>query len=307
MKKLIPFLPVIALFFVGQLAFSQQDFQGSATYISKTTVDLDKWGGKEMSPERKKMIMERMKSFLEKTYILTFNKTESIYKEEEQLDAPGGKGGFGGMMGSFTGGAQYKNVKENIMLQEQDFFGKQFLINDSIPQLAWEMTGETKQIGKYMCFKATAMKPVDEFDWTNMSRRGKKGGKKNEDKKENGKKETAEVEKDSTKSKTASFMDDIEMPKEVEVTAWYTMQIPVNNGPGEFAGLPGLILELNTGKTTILCSSITLNPKDKTEIKKPSKGKEITKKEYNDVVKKKMEEMRSMYGGRRGGRRGGRK
>ena len=134
MKKIISLLPALILLLTLQLGTAQQDFQGVATYMSKTTVDLDKWGGREMSPERKKMIMERMKSFLEKTYILTFNKTESIYKEEEKLDTPG-RGGFGGMMGSFSGGAQYKNVKEKIMLQEQDFFGKQFLISDSIPYL----------------------------------------------------------------------------------------------------------------------------------------------------------------------------
>ena len=35
-------------------AFAQQDFQGKAYYSSKTSVDMDQWGGREMSPERKK-------------------------------------------------------------------------------------------------------------------------------------------------------------------------------------------------------------------------------------------------------------
>ena len=42
---------------------------------------------------------------------------------------------------------------------------------------------------------------------------------------------------------------------------------------------------------------------DPIEIKIPSKGKVVTQKEYNDIVKKKVEEMREMYGGK--GRRGG--
>jgi GLPGLI family protein len=304
MKYSLNVITLFSIFLINAKVNAQSDFQGSATYISKTSVDIDKWGGNKMSPERKKMMMERMKSFLEKTFILTFNKTESIYKEEEQLGAPGGKGGFGAMMGSFTGGAQYKNVKESVMLQEQEFFGKQFLINDSIPDLDWEMTGETKQIGKYMCFKATAVKPVDEFDWTNMRRKGKGAKKKEEVNADQAKKEISKVETDSSKSATKSFMDDIEMPKEVEVVAWYTMQVPISNGPGEFSGLPGLILELNTGRTTILCASITLNPEEKKQIKRPTKGKIVTKKEYNDIVNKKMTEMKEMYGGRRGkGRR----
>ena len=190
MKHGIKLIAIFVILLISTKANAQSDFQGTATYMSKTTMDLDKWGGSKMSPERKKMIAERMKSMFEKTYILTFNKRESIYKEEEQLDAPGGRGGFGGMMKSFTGGAQYKNVKESVMLQEQDFFGKQFLIADSIPVLNWEMTGETKQIGKYMCFKATAMKPVDEFDWTNMRRKRKGDKKKDDAKTEDAEKET---------------------------------------------------------------------------------------------------------------------
>ena len=44
------------------------------------------------------------------------------------------------------------------------------------------------------------------------------------------------------------------------VTAWYTPQIPVSNGPEEFQGLPGLILELSYDSQTILCSKISLKP-----------------------------------------------
>ena len=55
----------------------------------------------------------------------------------------------------------------------------------------------------------------------------------------------------------------------------------------------------------MLCSKIVLNPSEKDEIKKPSKGKEVTRDEYNTIMKQKMEEMREMYGGR-GGRGGGR-
>ena len=286
----------IFAFFLSTTLFAQ-DFQGQAHYFSKTTVDMDGWGGREMSPEMKAQIAERMRSMFEKTFILTFNREESIYKEDEALDAPGGRGGaWRGMMSSFTGGPQYKNVKEVEIIQEQEFFGKQFLVKDALPKLEWKMGTETKQIGQYTCFKATAMKPVDELDWTNMRRR-------NQDEEE--KKET---EVDSTASASADDdpMKEVEVPEEVEVVAWYTPQIPVNQGPGEYWGLPGLILEVSTGRTTILCSKIVLNPEEKKEIKKPSKGKEVTREEYNETVKQKMKEMREMYGGRRGGgRRGG--
>ena len=92
---------------------SAQDFQGKAYYETKTTLDLDNLGGRQMNEEQKKRVIENMKNMLEKTFILTFNKSESVYKEEERLAAPGaGGGGFRAMMSSFTGGPQYKNVKE---------------------------------------------------------------------------------------------------------------------------------------------------------------------------------------------------
>jgi len=271
--------------------FIAQEFQGVGTYQSKTSIDFDGFGGRQMSEEQKKQIAERMKSMFEKTYKLTFNSFESIYKEEDKLETPGGGGGFRmGFMSSFTGGPQYKNVKDNQLLQEQEFFGKQFLVKDSLPKLEWKMGTESKQIGQYLCFKATAMKKVDETNFMNFRRRNRD----NEEEKKEG-----EVAKDSTK--TNNPMDEIEIPKEIEVTAWYTPQIPVNQGPDEYWGLPGLILEVNADRTTILCSKIVINPKVKEEIQVLSKGKEVTKQEYTDIVKQKIEEMRENFGGRNGG------
>jgi len=76
----------------------------------------------------------------------------------------------------------------------------------------------------------------------------------------------------------------------------------VNQGPESYWGLPGLILEVNDGKTVILCSKIVLNAKDKAEIKAPTNGKVISQKEYDETVIKKMEEMRQMYDGKDGNR-----
>ncbi|MCK5400503.1 MAG: GLPGLI family protein [Flavobacteriaceae bacterium] len=272
----------ILTIFTSAITFAQQDFQGKAIYQSKTTIDMSNFGGREMSEDMKKQIAERMKSMFEKTYILTFNKSESIYKEEEKLEAPGQGGGFRMMMGSFTGGKQYKNVKEHQLLQEQEFFGKQFLIKDSLPKLEWKMESETKQIGKYLCFKATAVKKPNEMDFNSMRRRNRDN----------------DTDKTQDSTATKDIMDEVEVPKEVMVTAWYTPQIPINQGPGEYWGLPGLILEVSSDRTTILCSKIVMNPSEKDEIKAPTKGKEVTKQEYNEIMKKKMEEMSEMYGGR---------
>ena len=266
-----------------------QNFQGKAYYFSKTSVDMDGWGGRQMSEDQKKQIADRMRSMFEKTYILNFDREASTYKEEEVLEAPGRQGGLGRWGSSFSVGLQYKNIKSQQFLQDQEFFGKQFLISDSLAKINWKLGTETKQIGQYLCMKATATKPIDEFDWRSMRRKPKSKETKE-----------GEVKKDST---ATTITEDIEIPKETEVTAWYTPQIPVSQGPGDFWGLPGLILEVNTDKTTILCSKIIMNPQEKVQIKAPEKGTVVSRKEYNETVKKKMEEMRSMYGGRRNNRR----
>ena len=274
-----------ALLFFSLSVFSQ-DFQGRASYISKTSPDLDSWGGQQMNEAQKKQIMDRMRSMFEKTYILTFDKEASIFKEEEVLEAPGQKG-FGMWGSSYSAGPQYKNVKTQQYIQDQEFFGRQFLITDSLQQLDWKLGSETKQIGQYLCMKATAIKTVDEFDWRSMRRKTPKKEKS--------------TKTDDTKSSAVS--DEIEVPKTIEVTAWYTPQIPVSQGPGEFWGLPGLILEVNADRTTILCNKITINPQQKIEIQAPEKGKVISRADYNATVKQEMKEMREMYRGRGSKRR----
>ena len=278
---------IVAILLTFSTFVFSQDFQGKAYYISKTNPDLDSWGGQQMNEAQKKQIMDRMRSMFEKTYILTFDKQASIFKEEEVLEAPG-QSGFGMWGNSFSTGPQYKNVKLQQFIQDQEFFGRQFLITDSLQKLDWKLGSETKQIGQYLCMKATATKTVDEFDWRSMRRRDRR-------------KENKETKTDSTK--TTSVSDEIEVPRTVEVTAWYTPQIPVNQGPGEYWGLPGLILEVNADRTTILCNKITLNPQQKIEIQAPEKGKVISRSDYNATVKKKMDEMREMYRGRGNRRR----
>ncbi len=135
-KSLIPVL-VICL---STTSFAQ-DFQGKAYYQTKTTIDMSQFGGggQQPSPEQMKRIQERMKSFLEKQYTLVFNREESIYKEEEKLEAQGGRGGFGGFTSSLTSGPKYKNIKSKEILIDQEFFGKQFLIKDDLNPIEWVM------------------------------------------------------------------------------------------------------------------------------------------------------------------------
>lgn len=288
---------LVALFLVTTF-MQAQDFQGMAVYESKTsTAEMMKnfGGNRDITPDMKASIEERMKKMFEKTFVLNFDRAASIYKEEEKLDAPGQDGGRGRMMASMMGGGgtQYKNVKEKMYSVDKEVFGKEFLIKDSLPSYKWQMSAETKKIGEYTCYKATALVATDATDFRNFRRR--------DDDKDKSKEEKTAKAKDSTDAnKKTNFMDDVEQIKEKTITAWYAPEIPINQGPDKYWGLPGLILEVNDGTTILLCSKIALNVKEKADIKAPKTGKEVTQKEYDEIMKKKMEEMKEMYGGQRG-------
>ena len=285
MKKLF----LAALFLAAIFQTHAQDFQGMAVYESKTSTSDMKArmeGNKDITPEMRAMAESMMKKMFEKTFILNFDKTTSIYKEEEKLEAPGQNQLPGRMMSSMLGGGGtfYKNVKDKTYAVDKEFMGKEFLVKDSLPKLNWKMESETKQIGGYNCFKATAVRAASKSDIRNFR----------------AKEERKDASK-SDKEKTTNLMDDIEIAENVTVTAWYTPEIPIAQGPENYWGLPGLILEVSDEKTVILCSKVVINAKEKAVIKAPTTGKVVSQKEYDEIVIKKMEELREMNQGKNGG------
>jgi len=242
-----------------------QDFQGKATYKSHRKMDIQ-LDSTQMDSDMQKRMIEMMQKQFEKTYILSFNKKESLYKEEEKLEAPQPAGMV--MVMVDTGGSDilYKNTQEETFTNQNEVFGKVFLIEDKLQKFDWELGNETKNIGEYQCYKATMKREVVV--------------------------EAAAISINGDKD-----LDEEQEPKieEITITAWYTPQIPVNNGPGNYYGLPGLILEVNDGSETLICSKIVLNPKNKVSIEKPTKGKKITQEKFDEIIEKKMKEERERY------------
>lgn len=269
---LLKSISIILLLIVTTI--SAQDFQGKAVYQTKTKIEMD-LSGTGIPANRIKMIQERMKSQLEKTFVLNFDKTASIYKEEEKLDQPmgGNRGGMHFMMiGGASSGKHYKNSQTKKASKEREFSGKNFLIKDDLITYEWKMEQETKMIGNYMCFKATTV--VERPARTTNFRFGR--GNNDDEEKEEEKQEEVKME-------------------QIIITAWYALDIPVNHGPGDYWGLPGLILEVSDGSTQILCTKIVMNPKEKTAINEPKKGKVVTQKEFDEISKQKMKEMQERF------------
>ena len=268
---------ILILILIGVVSsVNAQDFQGVATYRTHRDLDI-KMDSTKMNDAMHKQMMEMMKKQFQKTYILTFDKSSSLYKQEAELDKPQVGSGFQMSFGNSGSDVFYKNIQNKTYVDQKETMGKKFLIKDSISPIEWKLESDTKHIGEYMCFKATYTKQVPKV---NMSF-----------------------------SSFSSIDDDNEEEKEPEmtertITAWYTPQIPVSNGPSKYQGLPGLILEIHDGKLTVICSKIVINPEDKIEIEEPTKGKEVGQKEYDAIMEKKTKEMMERYAPRKGGKSG---
>ncbi len=274
--KVLIYLSLALAFLLSSIAYGQ-NIQGIATYKTqrKMQVELD---STQVNDAMRDQIMAMLKKQFEREYTLEFTKEESLYVQEEKLDAPSSNVGSNGMMvvvaGSGDSDILYKNLKENRFVNQNEMFSKQFLIKDAITGQEWKLEKETKNIGQYSCFKATY---TYEREQMRMMTRG------------------TDADTDSENE------DEVEM-ETITVTAWYTPQIPIKNGPGSYDGLPGLILEISDGQLSILCSKVVLNPKNGLNIKEPNKGKVVTQVAYDEIMEKKMEDMNEQFesDGRRG-------
>src|SRR5690606_7891848 len=84
----------------------------------------------------------------------------------------------------------------------------------------------------------------------------------------------------------------------IPVTAWYTPKINIKDGPDRLWGLPGLILkaEFEMNGTGIVINAINVAVKEEEiKVEKPSKGQEISEKEFFEEMKALQEKQMEMY------------
>jgi GLPGLI family protein len=258
-----------------------QDFYGKVEYQTiqnkskKEAVSISKESEKESAEDAiagidKEAFEEAMKKAFQKNYLLTFNKNEALFEEVVALEKP--KPGQGGVSFSVSvsmsgDGDKYMNTKDKISYTEEDIFGDEFVIKDSLPKIAWEISNETKIIGDYNCVKATYVEPVSKNDLEAYERQ--------QEKIKNGKTTLFEMKK----------------PEPKTITAWYTSEIPVSFGPNGVWGLPGLILQLENENYIYFCTKVSIKNNETVKIKIPNSGKVISKKEYEKYEKKMQKQM----------------
>lgn len=257
MKKHI----TLAFIFLYSISTSYcQEFQGIAVYRVQHKTDL-KLDSTQINNEMMKVMQEQLSKGFQRTYTLKFNQKESLYTDNEKLNAPNVQ--KSGVSLTVTSDQQifYKNTAKMTYTKQQELMGKMFLIQDSLQLPDWKLEKESKLIGKYTCFKATWTREVTSHEYS--------------------------PDEEGVK----------EVTKEITTTVWYTPQIPTNNGPGKHWGLPGLIMEVQEGNFNFLCIEITLDPQHKFEIEAPQKGEKVSQLGFNEIQEKKNKERIERYGG----------
>lgn len=85
-----------------------------------------------------------------------------------------------------------------------------------------------------------------------------------------------------------------------EITAWFTPEIPVPTGPAGYNGLPGLVLvvDIDDGQRTYTAQDVNLADVDTSLIVPPTKGRKVSRDEFDQIVDEKMKEMGAVNSGR---------
>ena len=261
--------------FFGQDFYGKVEYQTIQNKSKKEALSVSKESEKDAAKNAidgidNEAFEEAMAKAFQKNYLLTFNKNEALFEEVVALEKP--KPGQGGVSFSVSvsmsgDGDKYMNTKEKISYTEEDIFGDEFVIKDSLPKMAWQITNETKIIGDYNCVKATYVEPISKNDLEAYERY--------QEKTKNGKSSLFEMKK----------------PEPKTITAWYTSEIPVSFGPNGVWGLPGLILQLENENYIYFCTKVSLKNNETVKIKIPNSGKVISKKEYEKYEKKMQKQM----------------
>lgn len=190
---------------------------------------------------------------------LVFNTDESLYKPiiEDEEDQEFSNAGGGMRMRFRTPNVEtYLNYNMRLIIQKQEFMGKDYLIADSVKVSPWKFGTETKTILGYECRQAYY---TDEAQ-VNI----------------NGEIRTEKREI------TAWFTDKIRP---------FLGPERFNSLPGTV-----LALDINGGERVMVATKIDLRELKKNELKAPEKGENITQVAYRKLVEEQMKHMGSNGG-----------
>ena len=223
-------MKLILLLFVIN-AYSQVDTQLSIQYKTISHYDLNALDEEIKSNPMKMRYVTQMKSNMESIeYILKINKEKSKFETIFKMDVS--KIRVNPIQMIQNKQIFYTDSKHNI--EQVESLGQKFLITDSLNNIKWKLSSETKKVLGYICYKGNFYKKGIE---------------------------------------------------NIEIEAWYAPELPFSFGPKGYHGLPGLILEIKKNNIVTYTAS-KINWDEDVYISKPSKGRKITRLEFDSIMEK---------------------
>lgn len=120
-----------------------------------TYTETRKFEGK-MPDEPDPKIRELVKNAGTHTKELLSSAGTSIYQEKQVEMEEGPEHRIVIRIGDDDRGSVYKNLIEKKLIKQHEFFGRNFLIKEALKPINWKLENEQKQIGGYICRKASA-------------------------------------------------------------------------------------------------------------------------------------------------------
>lgn len=151
---------ILLILFFSQFFYAQNINKGIISYnvsINTALIDYSKINKGIDDKTVAKQMIDLYKKQEIKIYKLYFNKRNSYFDKESSLQNEGGQKDLVAVHAG--NGKFYYNSITKETIEQKSFEGKQYLIN--IPKIKWHLTKESKRIGKYICFKATATKIIE--------------------------------------------------------------------------------------------------------------------------------------------------
>ena len=250
----------LSLSFAAFFCWSQAP-EGRIVYENTSQLRIQFLNSSSVNTELEKQIPKvQIRSFE-----LIFGNNQSVWQQlpdarqdaEQLTQSSGNRMIFKSMIGGSKDEMTYCNFSNNRMVMSRELNDQKYLVVDTISTNTWQLEEEYKDLLGFKAQKAkgviTTKRAVMQMENGEMIRK--------------------------------------ELPETIQVTAWFTEQLPIPAGPVYQGQLPGVILELDINNGQSVYKAVEFSPKvNLAKIKEPKGGKKTTQHMYDMETRKSMEE-----------------
>lgn len=148
---------IIFLSFVLTYSISIAQTNGGKITYGENMISMPIDTSKIKSKEVKFVIVNQMNAIKKalsgdnELYTLKFNLTKSTFEAISLLENDANPN----LSRAISKGVYFTNLNEKINIRQLDAYDNVYLIKEELTERVWNISKETKKIGKYLCYKAT--------------------------------------------------------------------------------------------------------------------------------------------------------